>query len=414
MISPRTVMTQSEMSVVRKATGERGRGEQMEEASDFETFLTAIRPTKNQKDGCIKGHRTLRSRLLADETLAPSIVSTFLQGSHRRATAVRPRDGRRSDVDIVVVTRLCESEYTPAQALELFEPFLDTHYKGKWESQGRSYGIKLSHVDLDLVPTSAPSASEIGILESLSVTAETVPQETDEWHREVEAWLSPEEQALYRRLIRLAESKQQPAWMDSPLRIPDRDAERWEDTHPLEQIHWTWAKNAACNGHYVNVVKAIKWWQRTNPDLPRYPKGYPIEHLVGACCPEGITSVAQGVTLTLEQIASLYRTFAALKITPSFADHGVPGHNVFKRVTGEDFATFHAQVSVAAEIARRALDAGTERESSLAWTELLGNKFPEPTAATTKPARATLTEASARARGASDPPTTRVGFGSGD
>lgn len=55
------------------------------------------------------------------------------------------------------------------------------------------------------------------------------------------------------------------------------------------------------NGHYVNVVKAIKWWRRLNA-APPYPKGYPLEHLIGISCPDGIASVAEGVVRTLEDI----------------------------------------------------------------------------------------------------------------
>src|SRR6188768_2808420 len=103
----------------------------MQLRSDFEEFLTAIRPTKSQKDDLKTGHSTLRSRLAEDETIKKIRVSDFLQGSYRRATAVRPKDDRRADVDIVVVTKLSEDEYTPAQAMAVFKPFLDKYYKGK-------------------------------------------------------------------------------------------------------------------------------------------------------------------------------------------------------------------------------------------------------------------------------------------
>ena len=55
-------------------------------------------------------------------------------------------------------------------------------------------------------------------------------------------------------------------------------------------------KNNSCNGHYINVVKAIKWSHRFMRKDMKYPKGYPLEHMIGVCCPDSITSVAQGVT----------------------------------------------------------------------------------------------------------------------
>jgi len=348
----------------------------LELPSYFKDFLKEIRPTQNQRNDLITGSRTLRKRLLEDEVLASIIVNTFLQGSHRRATAIRPKNDKRSDVDVVVVTKLSQDEYTPEAAMDVFVPFLDRHYQGKWEFQGRSMGITLSYVDLDLVITSAPTESEIGILESDSVTSEDTPEDVGDW-RLNKSWVSLEHRMQANAMRRLKESAQEPEWKLNPLYIPDRDAQRWEPTHPLEQISWTWGKNQACNTHYVNVVKALKWWRRVQHTTPKYPKGYPVEHLIGYCCPDGITSIAEGVTLTLENIVSRFRIHASLKSTPDLRDHGVPSHNVFKRVSGEDFAQFYEQVKEAAQIARLAYNAETVKESADAWRELFGEKFPE-------------------------------------
>ena len=76
--------------------------------------------------------------------------------------------------------------------------------------------------------------------------------------------------------------------------IPDREAEKWDKTHPLEQIRWTVEKNKNCNTHYINVVKALKWWRKTQyPDM-KHPKSYPLEHFIGDCCPDDIKSVEDG------------------------------------------------------------------------------------------------------------------------
>jgi hypothetical protein len=349
----------------------------MELPSYFRDFLADIRPTSNHVQDYQCGHRTLRQRLADDPALSPLLVCTFLQGSYRRSTAIRPKGGKRADVDVIAVTRFSEAEYTPTQAFAVFEPFLEKYYKGKWRPQGRSFGIELSYVELDLVITSAPSESEMGILQAASVIADTTPEETDDW-RLVKSWLPLDQRATPLAQMLLKAARAEAEWKLSPLRIPDRDAERWEDTHPLAQIQWTWDKNRRCNGHYVNVVKALKWHRRVQYPSPEHPKGYPLEHLIGVCCPDGITSVAEGVTRTLEQIASAYGGYAAAQLTPFLADHGVPTHNVLHRISGADFAAFHTQACEAAEIARRALDAGSVRESALAWRELFGTTFPAP------------------------------------
>lgn len=328
----------------------------MDLPSYFDDFLDKIRPTDPQKKDYQTGHKTLRERLAADEALAPILVSDFLQGSYRRATAVRPQSGKKSDVDIVVVTRLSEQEYTPARAMAVFEPFLNKHYEGKWEYQGRSIGITLSYVELDLVVTSAPSESQVGVLTAKALTEDTTIEDAPV------------------RFVEMAKSAA--LWKASSLRIPDREAKEWDVTHPLAQIEWTWGKNARCNGHYVNVVKALKWWRRVRHATTKYPKGYPVEHLIGLCCPDGITSVAAGVTLTLEAIARDYKAYADTKTKPVLPDHGVPAHDVLARLSADDVAVFHGQVADAAAVARRAYDAETVTESVAAWRELFGSEFP--------------------------------------
>lgn len=149
--------------------------------SYFSDFLKDIRPTAAQRKDMRDGHTTLRERLEADEDLSKIIVSTFLQGSYRRSTATRPRGDARSDVDVIVVTKLSEADHTPAQALDRFVPFLNKHYKGKWHQQGRSFGIELSYVELDIVPTSAPSEAEEGLYKSASVVRADALEEEADW-----------------------------------------------------------------------------------------------------------------------------------------------------------------------------------------------------------------------------------------
>jgi len=346
----------------------------MEMPSYFEKFLRGIRPTQDQIKNYKCGHSTLRERLEGDEDLKPIVVSTFLQGSYRRATAVRPRKDKRPDVDIIVVTRLSRNEYTPDEAMNLFVPFLACYYKGKYRRQGRSFGIELSYVDLDLVITSAPSEVDEEVYESKAVTAYETPEDAPDW-RLVKSWIPlSERKAIAADWMEIAGKEAE--WKTEPLWIPNRDTEDWERTHPLEQIKWTWGKNARCNGHYVNVVKAIKWWRRVHCEELERPDGYPLEHLVGVCCPDSIQSVAEGVTLTLEAIVRDYGYYAERLTTPCLADHGVPEHSVCARVSGEDFAQFYNYVTSAAKTAREAYDAETSSESAEKWCELFGDKFP--------------------------------------
>lgn len=347
----------------------------MELPSYFTDFLANIRPTDTQRAKMKKEHRKLRDLLLADEELGPLMVSTFIQGSYRRYTATRPQDSQQCDVDVIAVTKIHENDYTPRQALEKFRPFLKKHYPGKYQLQGRSWAIDVDdEVTLDLVPTSAPSESE---------------QKALEWSRAA-SWDFPDEPATptnnaYENLLlegsgyyfeKFSRAAADLAWKQEPLRIPDREADFWDDTHPLEQIRWTWDKSKSTNAHYVNVVKAGKWWRKLKVLRPKYPKSYPLEHMIGDCCADGINSVATGVTLALETMEATYRPYVDMGSVPHLADRGVPQHNVLARVEFEDFAAFLDEVKSAAQTAREALDADTVKESADLWRELFGNEFP--------------------------------------
>lgn len=315
----------------------------------FDKFLSNIRLTDSQIDDCKTGHSTLRDRLAHDDGLQDIIIGTFLQGSYKRNTAIRPAANESmSDVDVIVVTNLDSAKVTPDDALEQFRPFLKKHYSGKFKRQGRSWGIELSYVNLDLVVTSAPS--EVA-------------------KKEYKAFFSLNESLA---------SSAKAVWQSEPLLIPDREVQRWAQTHPLAQILKTLEKNRLTDGHFINVVKAIKWWRKALHPNPKHPKSYPLEHLIWAVCPNGIKSVAEGIVQSFEHIRDDYRHCVANGTKPSLPDHGVPAHDVFAKVTNESFAAFYKLVCDAASSAREAYDEPDTAESALKWRELFGDKFPPP------------------------------------
>jgi hypothetical protein len=347
----------------------------------FTQFISDIRPTDRQKEDWRTGSKTLRRRLAEQQDLKDIVVATFLQGSVRRSTAVRPTGDKRPDVDVVVVTSIDHAHETPRQAMNRFVPFLDQYYKGKWEPQGRSFGIELSYVDLDLVITALPSdpAARQALRElykSDAVQTLSTLDEENDW-RLSKRWMDDAAPGN----VLLSEADETPAadWKPHPLWLPAREVNDWGRTHPVAQIAWTAGKNRRCNGHYVNVVRALKWWRLTHADvLPKYPKGYPLEHMIGTVLPDGIGSVAEGVTEALEGMARTWRAAAAMGQVPFLPDHGVPEHDVLKRLDADDFRAFINAADDAAGVARAALDSDDAAESGRLWRELFGPSFPLP------------------------------------
>lgn len=338
--------------------------------SGFETFLKNIRLPEELASQCRDEHLLLRARLLADPDLRDIIVSTFLQGSYRRRTGTKPNDeDPHADVDVVVVTTLDPTAYPPDLVVARFTPFLDKNYPNQWERQDRAIKIMPTGKDitLDLVVTAAPSEIQQELLESV-----------DPMFKAARAGAPAPQPLNFREAFdRIAKSARLEEWQREPLLIPSRDLGRWERTHPLEQIRWTQEKNDRSDGYYIRVVRSMKWWRKENPS-GKYPKGYPLEHLVGDTSPVTSKSVAEGLTLTLEAIRDDFRTLVETGQKPILFDRGVPEHDVFARVTVEQFATFWRLIETAAGKARTALDADNDAESWVLWRDLLGPEFPQP------------------------------------
>lgn len=320
----------------------------MEPENQLRELVKAISPTDTQQKNLRDAHIRLRERLMADADLKPLIVGTFLQGSYRRHTGIRPQGNDKPDVDTVVVTRLDRHEYTPEQALNVLRPFLNRHYEGKWKKKGRSVGIEMSKIKMDVVLTSAPSEAEEALLLNFMSRDDAAGGYPDTDN----------------------------AWKDAPLWIPDREARDWQRTYPLEQIRWTHEKNRLTNGHYIHVVKLVKWWWQAQHPEQKHPRSYPLEHIVGDCCPNGVTTLSQAFTKTMLEIARRYGAHTAHNSVPASSDRGVPEQNVLARLKPRDFEQFYRKVIAVAEVARKAISNSSESESANLWKQVFGDRYP--------------------------------------
>lgn len=335
----------------------------------FKEFLEDIRPSSANIEDYIEGHKTLREKLQESDTLDDIHVADFLQGSYARSTALRPVEGKKSDVDVVFVTSLDKKDYPdPEGALEECVPFLEENYPDdKWDMNNRSFEIERENVDLDLVLTAAPSEA----------TKDEITANDSVGDLSVEEALNGEQynDALWNMDYKTGRESED--WKIDPLDIPNRYEDCWDKTHPLYVAAWTTEKNQETDEHYVNVVKAIKWWRRTQIDKPERPKGYPLEHIVGSCCPNDIGSVAEGITRTLEIFETRYRQDALQQVTPFMPDRALSSQDVLERIEGEDFAEFYYHAVEAGETAREALDANDPNVAREKWASILGDDFPE-------------------------------------
>ena len=299
-------------------------------ATYFLDFLKRISLTPNQRSELIKSHTTLRKQLQRDNELSPIIEEAFLQGSYKRNTIVRHKYGKHSDVDIVVVMKLDINDFTPDELIRVLYPFLKSYYKGYCRRQTHSWGIRLPNVHMDVTPALSP-------------------------------WLMNTNNYPYDRMN---------SWKSQPLYIPDRRKNEWIQTNPVHINNWTNAKNARCNDHFTEVVKCIKWWRRVQSPSAKRLKGYPLECLVGQCCPDGIRTVEEGLVRTFNNMVTYRRDarYIHYRYMP-------PAYNVFEGMTDKQYNEFYMKVCRTAEKAKEAYNTEETDKAAVLWRKILEEKI---------------------------------------
>ena len=296
--------------------------------TQFLQFLTDIEPSPTTKKRAQNAHTRLRDFVRSHETFKQYHESTFLSGSYKRDTAIRPQkkggDEERPDVDIIVVTNHSLDDAPGDVVGLLYDTLSDKYDDDDLRKQARSVGVFTSTADMDVVPIIAPDG------------------------------------------------------MDGTLYIPDRRLEDWLETNPPAHTTWTTEMNAASEGRFKPLVKLAKWWRRANPTIAKRPKGFMIECIVAECMDLKETQYAELFLAMLETIVSLYRADVSLDMVPHIEDPGVPGNSVLSSMTSAAFKGFYNKAATCAEVGRRALDAGDTEEGLQLWRDVFGSRFPAP------------------------------------
>ena len=292
--------------------------------TQFRQLLTDIEPSPTTKKRAQSAHTRLRDFIRSHETFKQHHEGTFLSGSYKRDTAIRPQtkdgDEERPDVDIIVITNHALDD-APSDVVSLLYDTLSDKYDDL-RKQARSVGVFTSTADMDVVPIIAPDG------------------------------------------------------MDGTLYIPDRHLGEWLETNPPAHSTWTTDMNAAGEGRFKPLVKLAKWWRRANPTISKRPKGFMIECIVAECMDFEETQYAELFLSMLERIESHYSTCVSLDTVPFVEDPGVPGNSVLSGMTISAFKGFYNKAATCAEIGRRALDAGDTEEGLRLWRDVFGSRFP--------------------------------------
>lgn len=288
----------------------------MELEKNFKIFASNIQPSESHREDAISAHQTLRDKLKENEELKDVFEGSFLAGSYKRQTAVKPI----KDVDIVVM--LSQEKGSARNTLAWVEGILNAiGYSAKTAKQRRSIRIDLANVTMDIVPALIP------------------------WGK------------------------------DDRLKVPCREDDEWLLSHPKKHIENASALNQkSLDGRYVPIVKMLKWWKIFFVKQ-KHPKGFFLELLCGLHLDFNATSFAEGFTSVLSNMVNFYG--ADPVVLPEIDDPGISGEKILTGMELSEFRVFMQRVSEAKSIAEEALREESEIESVKKWRKLFGSEFPE-------------------------------------
>ena len=224
----------------------------------LQNLLRCIEPTKTQKAGAVRSHNYLRD-ILNTGQMANRIIATYLSGSYKRNTAVRPLD----DVDIIV---LIDPSYwrispfasfflgiPPLSADKVLRSFADAiryrYSDSPVFTQRRSVRLQLYHLDIDIVPA-----------------------------------IQDEKRSDY-------------------LYIPDVSAQKWIPTSPKRHALNAISVNKSRGGKFKPLVKLLKQWNYNLPSTTRL-KSFAIETMaVRVFQNQNFSTLQEGLFLFFDFIA---------------------------------------------------------------------------------------------------------------
>lgn len=294
--------------------------------NQFTEFFKDIEPSPTTKGEASSAHTKLRKFLREHEDYKDVHIDTFLSGSYKRDTAIRPKikDGKlmKPDVDIIVVVDYTLDD-SPKEVIEFLRKTLKAGgYNLVDPPNTRSVGVYTDKVDMDVVPIIAPHG------------------------------------------------------LEGTLYIPDKKLDKWLETNPPKHTSWTTEVSKESNGTFKPLVKLFKWWRRESPTISKRPKGFVIECIVAENMNYNEDSYEDLFLDTLENIVNNYESDILLETVPFIDDPGVSGNSVTDGMTFDAFKGFYDKVKSHLEIGRQAqTEDDAEKELKL-WRNIFGERFP--------------------------------------
>jgi hypothetical protein len=292
------------------------KGDLMELPAHFQTFLSNIEPTNDQKAEISTAHATLRSRLQEGD-YAAYFQGSFLSGSYGRSTAIR----LTKTVDVIIAANYSKSFWEPHLALSQLKRHLAKHYQTATIQNG-SIRIPLNLVELNITP---------------AITEE-------------------------RKF----------------LKIPDREGHHWVPSNAHRHIQLTAAIEESKNGLYKPLVKALKCWRDHTMADSWKPNSFLLECLIYEyAANSAFVSLPKAVEGFLWYTHNKYKLFSqSRESAPFIREIGAPDANVAKNWAYPNFCSFMDETHRSWILSHQAVDAPSKLVSVDRWRQLFGDAFP--------------------------------------
>jgi len=294
----------------------------------FPIFLRKISPPDSQREAAERSNNALRTFLENDSYFGGLLLDSFLNGSYARRTAIQPI----KDVDIVVVVGADWLKTDPALAMESLRSKLSQRYDARRaRRRRRAVRITLSDMQFDVI-------------------------------------------------LAVAEDG-----LEEPLRIPDREVERWIVTHPKRQVQLIKMLGAATGGNYSRLVRLLKAWARAKVATPDRPRSFVLEcavyHMMSKRPSDFAGELDEAFAALLDRLRSWdfgRSDWIRWDDEPNVADPALPDVNVAEEWDHEAANRVTEKVDVALDRLEDVERSRWEETEVQHWGRLFGGLFPAP------------------------------------
>lgn len=269
-------------------------------------------------------HNAVRGYLQSLDEIKGIYYETFLQGSYRLNTAVRPQGNGEYDVDVMLSLSLADQYgYLPDSKevikwlVELLE--MNGVYKGKTEQKKRC--ARINYVDgfhMDVVPAHCNGNTE------------------------------------------------------DPLQVPTD----WDYSHPKGFRAWCIYWHDKSNKNFYGVVKMLKWWRNLRYGDAGSPKSILLTTLVGHYISATDRSIDTALVETMESINNWLKNQPSV---PWVGNPSLPKENLARTWSQHDYEEFKESFDIATKKARLALNEKDEEKTIEIWNSkiLFDGTFPK-------------------------------------